>query len=552
MLSNQKRRVRKVCIAMTGAALVGSGLVGLSGPVAAAPSAPYPSRASTWAEPVAGTSAEIAFDDAPASLKAAPLSPYLAQIVRDAKRARTVQLDAAALSPSFAAESVAIELFDDVTVDLTTNVALSKGAAVGGRTSSTYSAGGDGGAAVATLIGGDLHVSLWKGRAKYGIEPLGGGRHLVYEDGRTFPNEAVPVSQEGQKGTAASVTGGTGTLATSVIDMMVAFDETAQAMFGSVSAIEAEILEMINVSNMTYANSQIDQQLALTNIVDLGYTPNATDGTTDEQTYLARIRGKTDGIVDVVHTQRDANSADLVSVITDATSVCGVGYLPVSGNSAELDAYSLTDGACAVSNLTFPHEVGHNMCAHHDPANVTSNPCGFEAFAHVDPAANLRTVMAYANAANGCTTCTRIPYFSNPNVTANGWVTGIAGSRNNAAVMAGKAAGIAAYRTSGPAPASCEANYVISSTWPGNVQVNLVVENTTTSPINGWTAQWNFTGNESVYNSWGVTVTKVGTAATATGTGFGASIPAGGTVTVGFQATVTGTPTVPAPITCTI
>ncbi|MCW6006045.1 cellulose binding domain-containing protein [Micromonospora sp. CPCC 205371] len=542
---------------MTGAALVGSGLVGLSGPVAAAPIAAepaIPSRTATWAEPVAGTSAEIAFTDAPASLKASPLSPHLAQIVRDARRVRTVDLDTAALSPSLAAESVAIELFDDVTVDLKTNVALSKGAAIGGRTSSTYSAGGDGGAAVATIVGGDLHVSLWKGRAKYGIEPLGGGRHLVFEDGRRFPNEAPPVAQDGKaaKAPAAAAPAGSGTLATSVIDIMVAFDETAQAMFGSVAAIEAEIIEMINVSNMTYANSQIDQQLALTNIVDLGYTPNATDGTTDEQTYLSRIRGKTDGIVDSVHTQRDDNSADLVSVITDATSVCGVGYLPVSGNPAELDAYSLTDGGCAVSNLTFPHEVGHNMCAHHDPANVTSNPCGSEAFAHVGPAENLRTVMAYANAANGCTTCTRIPYFSNPNVTANGWTTGIAGSRNNAAVMGARAAGIAAYRTSGPAPASCEVDYVISSTWPGNVQVNLVVENTTASPINGWTAQWNFTGNESVYNSWGVTVTKVGTAATATGTGFGASIPAGGTVTVGFQATVTGTPTVPTPITCTV
>lgn len=540
-----------MCVAMTGAALVGSGLVGLSGPVAAAPVAADPSRATIWAEPVAGTSAKVAFDDAPASLTASPLSPHLAEIVRDAKRVRTVDLDAAALSPSFAAESVAIELFDDVTVDLKTSVALSKGAATSGRTSSTYSAGGDGGAAVATLIGGDVHVALWKGRAKYGIEPLGDGRHLVFEDGRTFPNEAPPVSQGGDAAKAPAPSAGSSTLATSVIDIMVAFDESAQAMFGSVAAIESEIIEMVNVSNMTYANSQIDQQLALTNIVDLGYTPNATDGTTDEQTYLSKIRSKTDGVVDVVHTQRDANSADLVSVITDATSVCGVGYLPTSGNSAELDAYSLTDGSCAVSNLTFPHEVGHNMCAHHDPANVTSNPCGTQAFAHVGPAENLRTVMAYANAANGCTTCTRIPYFSNPNVVANGWTTGIAGSRNNAAVMGTKAAGIAAYRSSGPAPASCEVDYVISSTWPGNVQVNLVVENTTASPINGWTAQWNFTGDESAYNSWGVTVTKVGTAATATGTGFGASIPAGGTVTVGFQATVTGTPTVPSPITCT-
>lgn len=101
-----------------------------------------------------------------------------------------------------------------------------------------------------------------------------------------------------------------------------------------------------------------------------------------------------------------------------------------------------------------------------------------------------------------------------------------------------------------PAPPPCEVDYVISGTWPGNVQVDLTVHNTTTSWINGWTAEWAFTGDESVYNQWGVAVTQTGPAATATGDGFGAQIAPGNSVTVGFQATVSGTPTVPAAITC--
>jgi peptidyl-Asp metalloendopeptidase len=548
------RGIRRICAAVAGAALIGSGL---SAPAAAAPADPDEGQAgraartaTTWAKPLAGTSAGIEFADATASAKAASLSPHLAEIVREAKRVRTVDIDAAALNPSLAAESVAIELFDDVSITLETTVALSKGAATNGRSSWTYSAGGEGGAAVVTTIGGDMHATLWKGPNRYGIKPLGGGRHLVFEDGRRFPDEARPMGLDG-KAAAAPAPAESGTLATTVIDIMVAFDEDAQAMFGSVAAVEAEIIEMVNVSNMTYANSQIDQELALTNSLDLNYTPNATDGTTDDQTYLSKIRNKTDGVVDGLHTTRDANSADLVAVISGLSSACGIGYLPTSGNSAELDAYTLTDGSCAVGNLTFPHEVGHNMCAHHDAANVGgSNPCGAAAHAHFSVADNLRTVMAYANAANGCTTCTRIPYFSNPNVTANGWVTGIAGSRNNSQVMGAHASGIAAYRSSGPAPDACEVTYAISSTWPGNVQVSLTVENLTASTLSGWTSQWTVTANETVYNSWGVTVSRVGTQATATGTGFGASIPPGGSVTVGFQATVTGTPTVPSPVTC--
>lgn len=109
-------------------------------------------------------------------------------------------------------------------------------------------------------------------------------------------------------------------------------------------------------------------------------------------------------------------------------------------------------------------------------------------------------------------------------------------------------------QVSWPQPASgpCEVDYVVTNTWAGNVQVDLVVENNSaTEPINGWTAEWTFTGDEDVYNSWGVAVSQVGTAATATGDGWGVTIPPGDSVTVGFQATVTGAPTVPTPISCT-
>lgn len=551
---------RKLFAGLAATVLTASGLVSVNGAVAAASSDPgagatsSPSSGTTWRKPTAGTSATIAFTDAATSAKAASLSPHLAGIVDTAKRVRTVDIDARALSPSLAAESVDIKLFDDAGITLATTVALSEGVGTGGRTSSTYSAGGKEGAALLTVIGTNVHGVLWKGATRYGIEPIGDGRHLVFEDGRSYPAEDSHAGEDQNVGEGAPAPSTMDTSASTVIDVMVAFDEHAQAYFGSVAATEDEIIEMVNLSNMTYVNSQVDLELALTNALDLNYTRNATDGTTDDSPYLTAIRSKTDGVVDNLHTVRDANDADLVSMITDATSVCGLGRYPTTANPAESDAYTLVDGGCAVGNLSFPHEIGHNLCASHDPANAGNNPCDPDSYAHFSVANNLRTVMSYANDANGCNTCTRIPYFSNPNVTYSGWVTGVTGARDNSRVISAWASTIAAYRTggTGPGPLACDVDYVIANTWPSNVQVNLVVHNTTTtSTINGWTATWAATGDESVYNSWGVTVSRVGTQVTATGSGFGSSIPPGGNVTVGFQATVSVTPVVPSPIVCT-
>jgi len=415
--------------------------------------------------PVAGTSSTVRFTDAP-TVNAATLPPFLRGIVSSAKRTRTVGVDARALNSSLAAADVTLALFPDVTVPLRTTIAPSPGAGFGNRTSTTYSGGGADGTAVVTVIGDDVHASIWKGTTKYGIKPLGNGSHLVFEDGRAFPGEDEgahamhQVNVPGAKPATGSPAGpavqsGAGiAAAVPVIDVMVAFDDEAEAAYGSAAAAEADIIEMINVSNMSYANSLNDQQLALTNIVNLAYTPNAGDGTTDDSTYLGAVRSKVDGIVDSLHTSRDANSADLVSVITDLSpGTCGIAYLPASGDPAELDAYSLVDFDCGVGNLSFPHELGHNMCAHHDPVNAGANPCQPDGFGHFGIAENLRTIMSYANVANGCVGCVRVPYFSNPNVSYNGWTTGILGSRDNSRVLETTDLDVSNYRAPITSPA---------------------------------------------------------------------------------------------------
>src|SRR5690606_35681295 len=127
-----------------------------------------------------------------------------------------------------------------------------------------YSAVGEDSAAVVTLVDGDLHAVFWKGATRYGIEPLGGGRHLVYEDGRTFPDEVEPVEapRAEPSAPAPSVPADPSPLQTPVVDILIGFDNSAEAMFGSVAAVEAEIVEAVNVTNVVFANSQIDLELA--------------------------------------------------------------------------------------------------------------------------------------------------------------------------------------------------------------------------------------------------------------------------------------------------
>ena len=417
-----------------------------------------------YKRPVAGTASTVRFTDA-STVNAAALSPFLRDIVSSAKRIRTVGVDAKALNSSLTAAEVTLALFPDVTVALQTTIAPSQGAGVANRSSTTYSGSGADGTAVVTIIGEEVHAAIWKGTKRYGIKPLGGGGHVVFEDGRMYPgededpHELKRINVPGAKVAPGSPSGparqgGAGVLAAvPVIDVMVAFDDAAEAAYGSAAAAEADIIEMINISNMSYANSLNDQQFALTNIVNLPYTPNAGDGTIDDSDYLAAVRSKIDGIVDSLHTSRDANSADLVAVISNMSSACGIAYLPASADPAELDAYSLTDYSCAVGNLSFPHELGHNMCAHHDPVNAGANPCQPDGFGHFGVAEDLRTVMSYGNVANGCDGCTRIPYFSNPDVDYTGWTTGVLGSRDNSRVLETTDLDVSNYRAPITSPA---------------------------------------------------------------------------------------------------
>ena len=127
--------------------------------------------------------------------------------------------------------------------------------------------------------------------------------------------------------------------------------------------------------------------------------------------------------MDNVHTLRNAHGADLVSLIIEGTSLCGIAWLMTTqSNAFEAFAFSVVARICATGNYSFGHELGHNMGLQHDRADAPAD--GVFPFSHgyVDAPHGFRDIMGVAASCGGCM---RIQNFSNPNVTFNGFPTGV-------------------------------------------------------------------------------------------------------------------------------
>jgi cellulose 1,4-beta-cellobiosidase len=100
--------------------------------------------------------------------------------------------------------------------------------------------------------------------------------------------------------------------------------------------------------------------------------------------------------------------------------------------------------------------------------------------------------------------------------------------------------------------------YAIQSQWATGFVANPVtIRNTGSAPITNWTLTWTFGGNQQITNAWGILITQTGASVSGRNDTWDATIPAGGTVVPGFQATYSGTNARPASfalngVTCSI
>lgn len=208
------------------------------------------------------------------------------------------------------------------------------------------------------------------------------------------------------------------------IDIMVLYTPQARDGAGGDNAIKATAQAAVDTMNISANNSLIDVNFTLvhTGLVNYNDTGNSSDD-------LNWVRNDTQ-----VQQLRTSKGADMTALLTNSLDGCGRGYIMSNpGPGFASFAYQVTRRSCAVGNLSFAHEFGHNMGLDHDPDNAGGTPenASFPwSFGHNYPG-NYRTIMSY-----GCSPgCGRKQYFSNPDVIYLGEPTGIEDERDNARTM---------------------------------------------------------------------------------------------------------------------
>lgn len=91
---------------------------------------------------------------------------------------------------------------------------------------------------------------------------------------------------------------------------------------------------------------------------------------------------------------------------------------------------------------------------------------------------------------------------------------------------------------------SCQVSYA-TTTWSDGFTASVTIRNTGTTPIDRWVLTWSWPGNQQVTGAWNATVTQSGTQVTARNDTNNAVIGASSSTNFGFQATYSGTNTMP-------
>jgi len=329
------------------------------------------------------------------------------------------------------------DLFDDAEFEVVLDREDEHAAIAGGRVWLGHVAGIEDSSVTLALQDDATHalVQLPSGE-RYEISYAGDDVHRIVElDPTAFPPEQLPseaaLPPEPDTGAEAMppAAGAETAAGNTIVDLMVVYTAAARDAAGGQAAIESRIQQAVALANEAYANSlvPITHQLVHQQLVD--YTEASSSAF---HTALNDITGTTDGYLDEIHALRNQYGADVVSLLIDDWSYCGLGWIvnPASSWSNNY-GFNVNLWYCVGTTRTLHHEIGHNQGLAHDVDNASaSGAFPYSYGLQVDT--HFHTVMAYDSRYGCATPCPAINYFSNPLVSYQGTPTGVFDAAENA------------------------------------------------------------------------------------------------------------------------
>lgn len=288
-------------------------------------------------------------------------------------------------------------------------------------------AGGGGDGCALFVKAGTVSGEIAIGAERYRVVPVGGSAHAVVEvrgegmseGGNDAPRPpGIPQrSERNLRDAPLCDVAGAGDRGT--IDVLVLHTPRA-ASRQDMDLLVAESMSQLNRASGMRSGDRFSVTFRLVGIEVVDYAEGA-----DLSVDLDRLSGLEAGMLAEVPSLRDRYRADLVHLIVEGggnDGACGIGWM-VEPDAALTAAtgFSVSDHRCSAANLSFAHEIGHNLGMDHDRHVVDKPDPNAINFGYVSLEDRRRTLMAYGNACyEKGVDCPRVVTFSTPDAVPGG------------------------------------------------------------------------------------------------------------------------------------
>jgi hypothetical protein len=291
-----------------------------------------------------------------------------------------------------------------VAVEATTRSTTSDGVfSISGPTIEIQKGGLPSGVTTIVVNGDAVTGSIQTDTGLFRIRPLGGGAHALIKVGK-FPPEHPPSFNEKlkeQRDLPPFERKSEQDTSTTEIRILVAYTPRVESKVTDVKGlVDLAFVE----TNQSYRDSGV--QIVATSATSAPVKVNYTEAGSHDAD-LAALQNKTDGKIDEIHQVRDESRADVVVLLIDDGSFCGLASQILATKDT---AFVVVYHDCATGYYSFAHEIGHLQGARHNPeADGTNVPFSY-GHGFMDIVRKRRTIMSY-DCPGGCP---RMPQWARP------------------------------------------------------------------------------------------------------------------------------------------